>query len=598
MSTVEGTKQDAGVRRPAVRERRRGRPAAGPLVRSPAVLPRIRGPALAPDGCTQYDVRVWPQTFTPRPVRTGASSLSKWNDRNRPARCRIHRTRIAWTAPLVLAGFCALAGGRCLAGTHIWRTDPVDYQIIDPVAVADGRITYQIDLGGFNIFGGKGLSAAQLAHLADGVRRAFITWNQVIAPIGLEFAEAQPGQVFELAVRAVPYDRLRPVGTEEDSIALALDLPLRHIHTVLPIWFDATEDLGNLLDAPVVADRLLSQPHVRLVDSRQYDIYSVGLHEMGHVLGLGHVADGVRAAANYNFLGMSTVLLDAACLRPSVWVGGLDTHARRPILETELPSIMIPIRRGTVTTVIPPDDRATVAFLLRHLNPAGAEQMLAEARTLYGQTTPLRFANVRYEAEKNGGFERNATLESAMPVGPNEVIIGSLFGKDEDDGPYDADCYRLDLSTWPAGTPVVLDVVEAGGLPDTGATGVRLQLLDEQGSTVALGHPVGALGAGHYSTEDPILIWSLAVPGVYYILVEQPGDATPGTYVLKIGVGGPTEPTGQVQPTLDASGSEGCPTITPSAGLCPVLGFTVLTLPALALFVVRPRRQKPTLRET
>ena len=121
---------------------------------------------------------------------------------------------------------------------------------------------------------------------------------------------------------------------------------------------------------------------------------------------------------------------------------------------------MIPNRRGTVSAMIPPDDLATAAFVLRHLNPAGADQVLQQARSLYRQTSPLRFADVCYEFEKNNGFHRNNDLESAMPVEPNQVILGSLFGEDSDGGLRDQDYYRLDLTAWPVGTPIVLDIDE------------------------------------------------------------------------------------------------------------------------------------------
>lgn len=56
-----------------------------------------------------------------------------------------------------------------------------------------------------------------------------------------------------------------------------------------------------------------------------------------------------------------------------------------------------------------------------------------------------------------------------------------------------------------------------------------------------------------------------------------------------IGVGGPAEPTDPVTPAIDTAGSEGCPTVTPTASVCPALGFTVLSLSAGMVFALRRR---------
>lgn len=481
-----------------------------------------------------------------------------------------------------------LAGGPARGATHAWQTEPEAFQVIDPVVVADRLILYDINLAGFNVFGDRGLSPQGLQEMEDAIRRAFETWNEVIAPIGLAFRETPLGQGAELNVRAVPYDDFDP-DPDNSSVAVSLGWPFQRVYAILPIYFDTREHLGVVQGAPVVAENLLSHPYIRIVASDYYDLYEIAIHEIGHTLGLGHVGEAVRGGFNYNLLGLSTVQTDPASLEPSRWVGGMDLERRRPILEIEALSVMVPIRRGTYGQTIPPEDRAAAAFTLRNLNPQGADEVLAAAKALYEQSTPLRFGNVVYENERNGANDRNNTIESAMPIDANQVVIGSLFGQDKDNGPIDADCYRLDLGDAAAETEIVLDIDEAGGLVDSGATKVSLRLLDEQGGLVATGQPVGEPDAGSYSGEDPVLRWRLAEPGVYYILVEQPKEAFPGTYVLKVGVGGPVEPGDARTPAIDTAGSGVPKAMSPSplSGLCPGVGYSLLAVGIGSLWLTR-----------
>ncbi len=415
-------------------------------------------------------------------------------------------------------------------------------------------MTYVVDLKGLGYSSAYDYSDEEIVRLEEAVARAFEKWNTVLAPLNVKFKRLPKGWPRDIGVITFDYERLIPERWRFDSVAGAHSFPVFGLFFVpVPVIFDNTEKFADLSEEPAVVDRPLAHPYTRFTQSQTMDIYSVALHEIGHVLGLAHPSDSILDEASYNFLALESVRIDPHCLRPSDFLCGEHVARRRPMLRSELDSVMrIPIEAGVYYTDVAPAERAFLAFALRYLNPEGADEILAEARRLFLETSPLRFANVFEEYEKDPpAREDNDTFEHAQTIEPNVIILGSIvITSDDEEGTIgDVDVYAFDVTEQTVEAVWYFDVDHGGGLTGPSWADVEIRLYDATGRLLAENDDADALDPGSISRVDPFLTHRFDEPGRYYLWVQTPlplGDLrSAGDYELRVGVGGVPEPEGR-----------------------------------------------------
>lgn len=501
-----------------------------------------------------------------------------------------------WTSITALL-ICA---GLALGMGHLHADRPEHYPPMDPLKVGDGKLTYVVNMDGLLFSTKQDYSANDVAAIEDAIARAFETWADVLAPLNLEFERLPKWRASDLPVITFDYEFFIPDCLEYDTLAGAHSLSIFGLFFAsIPIIFDNTELFVDLADEPVVVDRPMAHPYTCYTASAMIDVYSAALHEIGHVLGLAHPSDSYKRNASYNFLALDSVRIDPSRMRPSGFVCGEDIARRRPLLRTEIDSVMrVPLEPGARYMDIPPADRAFLAFALRYLNPSGADEILAEARRIFLETSPLRFGNVFEEYEKDPpDRSTNDTLENAQAVEPNSIILGSIVVTEGQDGrtDEDVDFYVFEVTDRTVDADWFFDIDHGGGLIGPSWVDAKIELRDGDGNVLAENTDANEIDAGSISTVDPFLTHRFDSAGKYYIVITSESTASKlgatGDYEFKIGVGSVPEPRGsrQIIPALaDSSVAEclGTGPIDTSSVPCQMFGILAAglwTLAALAL---------------
>ena len=462
-------------------------------------------------------------------------------------------------AAALAAGLLALAAGRACPGAgHLWSAHPAEYPRINRIQAGGGVVTYSVDFAALRFSGQQNFPPEQIAELEAAAVRAFDKWNEVLEPVGFRFERRDVSEGVDIPVFAFRYERYIPIEVFGDTVAGSTAFPLNGVMNFSSIVIDADEPFEPLDLRTTVMDGGLHHPYLRYVDYDGVCMYTTMVHEIGHGFGLGHPQDMFSAGRNFDFLALESVQIDAGCLAPSDYLSGEDLRRRGRFIASEIDSVMAPLQIGSTITDLPPEDRAFVAFVLREVDPEGADEILRRAREIFQRTYPLRFANVIEEHEYvPGSRSDDDSFATAMPVQAGQIILGSLPPLGASRTIKDQDYYRFVVSPSQMGRQWIFDVDRGGGLTGANWVDAVLELYDAEQTLLTASDEAAELDEGSFSVVDPYLTWTPPEPGDYYLrLIAAPGALDPGgtgDYELKIGLDQVPEPAGQAAPFVDPS---------------------------------------------